>query len=210
MHTSLSKFLLSIFSAVAFIRNIDSEAGDAELVAQYRQEGDLKVLGDLFQRYMDLVYGVCLKYIKDPEDAKDCVINIFEELVNKLRKHEVDHFRSWLYQVAKNHCLMRLRSAKKMQMANVDVSLVQNEENLHLNGALEKEENFKRLEYCLGQLPEDQRKVIELFYLQGKCYNEIVEVTALEWNRVRSYIQNGRRNLKICMDKRKMIMEENG
>lgn len=195
---------------MAFIRNIDSEAGDAELVAQYRQEGDLKVLGDLFQRYMDLVYGVCLKYIKDPEDAKDCVINIFEELVNKLRKHEVDHFRSWLYQVAKNHCLMRLRSAKKMQMANVDVSLVQNEENLHLNGALEKEENFKRLEYCLGQLPEDQRKVIELFYLQGKCYNEIVEVTALEWNRVRSYIQNGRRNLKICMDKRKMIMEENG
>lgn len=77
---------------------------------------------------------------------------------------------------------------------------MQSEENVHLNGELEKEENFKRLDYCLGQLPNDQRKVIELFYLQGKCYNEIAETTGIEWNKVRSFIQNGRRNLKICME----------
>jgi RNA polymerase sigma factor (sigma-70 family) len=195
---------------VGFIRNISSQQSDTELVLLYKQTGELKVLGDLFQGYMDLVYGVCLKYTKEPEDAKDCVINIFEELVTKLQKHEVENFKSWLYQLAKNHCLMRLRSAKKMPMANIDVSLVQREENLHLNGALEKEENFKLLEYCLGQLPADQRKVIELFYLQGKCYNEIVEATEIEWNKVRSYIQNGRRNLKICMEKRNLILEDNG
>ena len=195
---------------MAFIRNISSQQPDGELVLQYKQSGDLKVLGDLFQRYMELVYGVCLKYTKEPEDAKDCVINIFEELVTKLKKHEVENFRSWLYQLAKNHCLMRLRSAKKMPMANIDISLVQKEENVHLNGALEKEENFKRLEYCLGQLPGEQRQVIELFYLQGKCYNEIVEATEIEWNKVRSYIQNGRRNLKICMEKRNLILENNG
>lgn len=192
---------------MAFIRNISSSASDAELVQLYKKTEDLKVLGELYQRYMDLLYGVCLKYIKEPDDAKDCVINIFEELVIKLKKHDVENFKGWLYQLAKNHCLMRLRSEKKMPVAKVDVSLMQTEENVHLNGALEKEENFKQLEYCLSKLPEEQRKIIELFYLQGKCYNEIAELTTIEWNKVRSFIQNGRRNLKICMEKRKLVLE---
>jgi RNA polymerase sigma-70 factor (ECF subfamily) len=171
----------------------------------------MEVLGALYSRYMDLVYGVCLKYLKEPEDAKDAVVNIFEELVGKLLKHDVENFRGWLHQVAKNHSLMRLRSEKKMPMAKIDVSLVQTEENVHLNGELEKEENFRQLQYCLGKLTAEQRKVIELFYLQGKCYNEIVEQTSLEWNQVRSYIQNGRRNLKICMDKQiETVMSGNG
>ena len=84
------------------------------------------------------------------------------------------------------------------------IDLVQSEENVHLNGALEKEENFKTLEYCLGELTDEQRQVIKLFYLDGKCYNEIVEITAQEWNQVRSLIQNGRRNLKLCMDKKEL------
>jgi RNA polymerase sigma-70 factor (ECF subfamily) len=104
---------------------------------------------------------------------------------------------------------MRLRSEKKQTIVNFDVELMQSEENVHLNGELEKEENFKKLDYCLGQLQSEQKKVIELFYLQGKCYNEIAELTGMEWNKVRSYIQNGRRNLKICMDspKTKAIVE---
>jgi RNA polymerase sigma factor (sigma-70 family) len=161
----------------------------------------MDILGSLYGRYMDLVYGVCLKYLKEPEDAKDAVVNIFEELVSKLRKHEVETFKNWLYQVAKNHCLMKLRAGKKMPIAKMDVSLVQTGENWHLNGELEKEESFRRLETCLGKLIPDQRTVIELFYLQGKCYNEIVSLTSLDWKQVRSYIQNGRRNLKICMEK---------
>jgi RNA polymerase sigma factor (sigma-70 family) len=151
---------------------------------------------------MDLVYGVCLKYLKEPEDAKDAVIAIFEELVTKVQKHEIENFKGWLYQLAKNHCLMRLRSAKKSVIVKMDTALMQSEENVHLSGVLEKEENFKQLEYCLGQLISEQRTVIELFYLQGKCYNEIVEQTGIEWNKVRSFIQNGRRNLKLCMEKR--------
>jgi RNA polymerase sigma-70 factor (ECF subfamily) len=201
---------------VGFIKNISSgkpgsssEMSDLDLVLLYKESGQTDILGTLYQRYMDLIYGVCLKYIKDPEDAKDCVINIFEELVEKLRKHQVENFKSWLYQVARNHCLMRLRSEKKMPFAKIDVSLVQTEENLHLNGALEKEENFKKMEYCLEQLPVDQKKVIELFYLQAKCYNEIAELTQIEWNKVRSYIQNGRRNLKLCMEKNNPVFERN-
>ncbi|MBC7872523.1 MAG: sigma-70 family RNA polymerase sigma factor [Ferruginibacter sp.] len=161
----------------------------------------MAVLGELYQRYMDLVYGVCLKYYKEPETAKDSVMQIFEELVSKLKKHEVDNFKGWLHQVAKNHCLMQLRTPRNMKTVEFKTDLVQSEENVHLNGVLEKEENFIKMEYCLGTLTGEQRQAIKLFYLEGKCYNEIVELTGQEWNQVRSLIQNGRRNLKLCMEK---------
>lgn len=187
---------------MSFLKNISqSSLTDLELVTQYKKSGELTALGQLYQRYMDLVYGVCLKYFKEPEVAKDAVMQIFEELVIKLRKHEVDNFRGWLHQVAKNHCLMQLRTPRNLKTVEFKTELVQSEENVHLNGVLEKEENFKKLEYCLGTLTSDQQTTIRLFYLEGKCYNEIVEITGLEWNQVRSFIQNGRRNLKICMDK---------
>ena len=185
-----------------FFKNIPATtAADEELVQLYKSSGDLNVLSELYQRYMDLVYGVCLKYLQDTENAKDSVLAIFEELISKLQKHEVNNFKGWLYQLAKNHCLMILRSEKKFSKAPIDVSLMQNEETLHLNGVLEKEQHFQHLQYCLNQLVEEQKKVLELFYMEGKCYNEIVTMTGMEWNKIRSYIQNGRRNLKICMDK---------
>jgi len=187
---------------VSFLKNIyNTSLTDKELVALYKQSGDLAILGELYQRYMELVYGVCLKYFKEPETAKDSVMQIFEELVLKLKKHEVENFKGWLHQLAKNYCLMQLRTPKNMKTVEMKIELVQSEENVHLNGALEKEENFKKLEYCLNILTEDQRQAIKLFYLDGKCYNEIVEITGQEWNQVRSLIQNGRRNLKICMEK---------
>lgn len=162
----------------------------------------MAVLGELYQRYMELVYGVCLKYFKEPEISKDSVMQIFEELVVKLKKHEVENFRGWLHQVAKNYCLMQLRTPKNMKTVEFKAEFVQSEENVHLNGVLEKEENFRIMEYCLSVLAAEQRDAIRMFYLEGKCYNEIVEITGQEWNHVRSLIQNGRRNLKNCMDKK--------
>lgn len=159
------------------------------------------VLGELYNRYMELVYGVCLKYFKEPERSKDAVMQIFEELVSKLKRHEVDNFKGWLHQVAKNHCLMQLRTPKNMKTVEFQPELVQSGEEMHLNGVLEKEEHLKKMEYCLGTLTDDQKEAISLFYLESKCYNEIVEITGRDWNQVRSLIQNGRRNLKICMEK---------
>ena len=182
-----------------FIKNISSATSDKELIERYKASGTLNILGELYQRYMDLVYGVCLKYLKEPEDAKDCVLNIFEELVTKLRKHEVDNFKGWLHQLAKNHCLMKLRK-QKIVPVNIDVSFMQSEDNVHLDEDLEKEENFKRMQYCLEQLADQQKEVINLFYYKNKCYQEIIEITGLDNNKVRSFIQNGRRNLKICME----------
>lgn len=157
---------------------------------------------------MELVFGVCLKYLKESELAQDAVMQIFEELVSKLKKHEVDNFRGWLHQVAKNYCLMQLRTPKNLKTVALPPLLMQNEEDVHLNGEMEKEENFQKLEKCIASLSDEQRTMIKLFYLEGKCYNEIVEITKLEWNRVRSSIQNGRRNLKLCMEKSESVQKE--
>jgi len=194
---------------LAFLKNISpTNQSDTELVLAYRQTEDLKVLGELYQRYMELVYGVCLKYLKDSELAQDAVMQIFEELVSKLKKHEVENFRGWLHQVAKNYCLMQLRTPKNVKTVALPPLLMQNEEDVHLNGVMEKEENFQKLEKCIASLSDEQRTMIKLFYLEGKCYNEIVEITGLEWNHVRSSIQNGRRNLKLCMEKKSEVSSQ--
>jgi RNA polymerase sigma-70 factor (ECF subfamily) len=158
---------------------------------------------------MELVYGVCLKYLKEPEEAQDAVMAIFEELVQKLKQHQVENVKSWLYTVAKNHCLMKLRQQKKMPVGKIPEEFMQSEEDGHLKDVLDREEHFRQLDHCMEQLADNQRKVIELFYLQGKCYNEISAETGIEWNSVRSYIQNGRRNLKNCMEaEQKKIVSE--
>lgn len=185
-----------------FIRNISpSKSSDRELLASYRQTGDLRVLADLYQRYMDLVYGVCLKYLADKEQSKDAVMSIFEELTEKLKTHEVTNFKSWLHTVTRNYCLMQLRTPRNMKTVEFSPDFMYSEDAVHLNGIWEKEEQLVRLEKCIQMLSEDQRRVIELFYIQQKCYDEIAEMTGNDWNKVRSYIQNGRRNLKICMEK---------
>jgi RNA polymerase sigma factor (sigma-70 family) len=187
---------------VAFLKNIPtSELPDRELVSLFRTSGNMDVLAVLFQRYMDLLYGVCLKYLKQPEPARDAVMQIFEELVVKLPKHEVDNFKSWLYTLAKNYCLMQLRTPKNLKTTEFKVESMQLEEEAHLNGIQLKEENLQKLERCLQTLSIEQKKAVELFYLQNKCYKEIAEATGIEWNKIRSFIQNGRRNLKICMEK---------
>lgn len=187
---------------MAFIKNIqDNALPDKELVEMFKTSGDLEVLAILFQRYMDLLYGVCLKYLKDPETAKDAVMQVFEELVQKLPKHQVDNFKSWLYTLAKNYCLMQLRTPKNLKTTEFNPDSMQSGEEMHLNGVMLKEENLQKMERCLETLSAEQKVSVELFYLQNKCYKEIADITGLDWNKVRSYIQNGRRNLKICMEK---------
>jgi RNA polymerase sigma-70 factor (ECF subfamily) len=196
---------------MAFITNIHSGSGnndaadDQQLVAAYQQSADLTLLATLYQRYLDLLYGVCLKYLGEPESAKDAVMDIFEELAQKLPKHEVTYFRGWLYTLAKNHCLMKLRSSNRLKVNSFDPDSMQTAEELHLQEGMEKEEQLGRLSKCIETLSADQRTVVELFYLQNKCYKEIETITSLSWNKVRSHIQNGRRNLKICMEQKEKV-----
>lgn len=178
---------------------------DLELIERYKKTHNNEILGVLYERYMHLVYGTCLKYLKDSEAAKDAVMNIFEELMTKLRTHQVENFRSWLFVVSKNHCLMQLRKESRSHTTEIPVSLMQSGEEIHLNGVMEKEKHLNDLEDCLNRLPDEQQRSVRLFYLENKCYNEISDITGMEWNRVRSHIQNGRRNLKICMDNKSIV-----
>jgi len=186
---------------LSFLKNIfNPEATDQELVQLYKKTGDIQVLAELYQRYMELLYPVCLKYLKEPEPAKDAVMAIFEELISKLLKREVSHFKGWLYMVAKNHCLMQLRSQKHNIQVN-DMDIMQLTDIVHLNGVFEKEETLNQLTKCIDSLSPEQKQSVQLFYLQKKCYKEIAGITNTDWNKVRSLIQNARRNLKICMER---------
>jgi RNA polymerase sigma factor (sigma-70 family) len=160
---------------------------DADLIRQYKQTLDTAFAGELYDRYIHLVYGVCLKYLKNEEDSKDAVMQIFEKLLIELKSHEINNFKSWLHVLAKNHCLMWLRSARVRQeksIITIEVKEdVENEEFLHPLGGEENvtlEDNLVSLEKGIEELPIEQKRCIELFYLQQKCYKEITEITGYE------------------------------
>jgi RNA polymerase sigma factor (sigma-70 family) len=180
-----------------FKKNIAS-LSDEELIARYKQSEDNTYIGELYKKYTHLVLGVCMKYLRDREEAKDAVMQIFEKLMSDLKKHEVANFRGWLHMVAKNHCLMKLRN--KSQMLDIDQvrespdNVV--EFNYDLHPADESEMQLGNLEEAISCLDEDQRKCVELFYLKERSYKDVADATGFTLNQVKSYIQNGKRNLK--------------
>jgi len=183
-----------------FVKNIPAIESDESLMQDFKSTGDLQILANLYQRYMDLVYGVCLKYLNNNDDAKDATINIYVELIDKLKKYPVDNFKGWLYQLSKNHCLMILRK-KKTKPVHIDSENMEFLDDRHPEASQLKEFQFIEMQKCIEQLVDQQKISIELFYLKEKCYKEISEEIGIEVNKVKSYIQNGRRNLKICMEK---------
>ena len=156
---------------------------------------------------MHLVFGVCLKYLEDRDTAKDEVMNIFEKLVTAVPEQEIVSFKTWLYVVTKNHCLMLLRSRKseaahREMMLDDPTFFMENFCEMH---PMENDEGFdmERLEECIEKLKDEQRQCIQLFYYEGFGYKEICRRLGMEEGKVKSYIQNGKRNLKICLDKAK-------
>jgi len=138
-------------AAIKHIKAIAALA-DEELLAAFKENADQEMLAQLYVRYTDLVYGVCMKYLKDAETSKDAVMNIYQELLTKLQTNEVSNFKSWLYVVAKNFCLMQLRKEKKMVTVEFTPTVMQSENFEHLDNVLEKENELKRLEFCVEHL----------------------------------------------------------
>jgi RNA polymerase sigma factor (sigma-70 family) len=166
---------------------------DADLVRLYRKSGDVQHLGTLFKRYSTLILGVCVKYLKNQAESEDAVMEIFEKLHLDLRRIEVDYFRGWLFTVARNHCLMKLRKA------GLDVEFPEElppvaaaEEGFDV----EKEASLQELERALPHLKAEQKQCIDLFYLQEKSYKEVAIETGFTLNEVKTHIQNGKLNLK--------------
>jgi RNA polymerase sigma factor (sigma-70 family) len=178
---------------------------DLDLIAHYKQTGDYACVGVLFQRYTHLIFGVCVKYLKDEDDAQDASMQIFEKLLVDLKKHEVQQFKAWLHMVCKNYCLMQLRSGATRLKNNKEMykdlsTFMESEQELHLIPQNTKEVQLTHMEECIEGLNEEQKICIELFFLQEKSYQEVTEATNFSMNNVKSYIQNGKRNLKNCVE----------
>jgi len=182
-------------------RKKSSNYSDSELVARYQKSGDMELLGVLYERYTELIYGVCLKVLKNEAEAEDAFMNIFEKLTKKVREHDIKQFRPWLHMVVRNHCLGILRKNGKHLTVSYDGDFMQSAEVLH--PFMEEATNGKltALPKCLDSLKGAQKNCVQLFYFEGKSYQDIAEEQTLSIGKVRSYIQNGRRNLKICIER---------
>ena len=172
---------------------------DEELVKIFCTQHDKGALGELFDRYQHLVVSICYKYYLDKEMAKDAMMQIFEKLMVDLPKQEIQFFKAWLHTVSRNYCLMQLRKAKlpTKHVENIENYDMENEEGLHL--AMQKEENLTKMHQSIMQLDKKQRVCIDLFYLQNKSYADIQSATGFTFMEVKSFIQNGKRKLKLLM-----------
>lgn len=149
---------------------------------------------------MHLVYGLCLKYLKNREASQDAVMQIFEKLIEAVRKHEIQNFKSWLYVLAKNHCLMTLRS-KGLPPEEINEAIMETSYQLHHNEEVDLESNLAKLKKCIEELQNEQKQCVELFFLKKNPYQVISDKTGYDLKKVKSYIQNGKRNLKLCMER---------
>ncbi|MBN2350039.1 MAG: sigma-70 family RNA polymerase sigma factor [Bacteroidales bacterium] len=178
----------------------ESKKTDEELIIIYQKTLDLNILAELFGLYVHLVYGIAIKYLKDEELSKDAVMDIYEILIEKLKKHNVTSFKSWLYTVVKNYCLMYIRSkeARRKISSQVDrnflIEFMEFEEEMHPDN--EQMNYLELLEEAIGSLNREQGECIKLFYFEDKSYKEISVLTGHTLIKVKSHIQNGKRNLK--------------
>lgn len=193
-----------------FPRKRDPEKlSDEAIIAAYRETGDTHLVGVLYKRYMHLVFGVAMKYLKDTEEAQDITMVVFEKLMDDLKTHQIQTFKPWLYMVAKNQCLMLLRKRKGHETVALPEYNLENDEDAsmenrlpeHLDDSEIREAQLSRLEEGIKTLGEEQRVCVELFYLQDKSYVEVAELTGYDLKQVKSYIQNGKRNLKNFLTK---------
>lgn len=165
--------------------------------------GNTEYFGELYHRYIPLLYGLCLKYLHDEDRAQEAVMQLFEDLLSKVDHYEIKIFKPWLYRVAKNHCLQLLRKENKEIPLDYTINIMESDEFLHLLSEEESsEDQIKALRHCMKELNEEQRTSITHFFLQEMSYADIAEQTGFTLNNVKSHIQNGKRNLKICIKKR--------
>lgn len=176
---------------------------DMELLEKFQADHDNEWLGILLQRYTLLLLGVCMKYLKNEEEAKDSVQQIFLKVIQELHKYKVEYFKSWLYMVAKNHCLMKLREKQgKITTEITDRLAAKQEDPSDLQSMVTSDHTLELMESGLKELSPEQQQCVTLFYLQKKSYQEVSVETGYNMLQVKSYIQNGKRNLRIWIEKK--------
>ena len=180
---------------------------DQELLSKFVESGDQEYISILYQRYMHLVYGSCLKYYKNASDAEDAVMDIYEKIVRKIPGSNVQYFKSWLFTVTRNHCLEQLRKKSNHAEKENQAHVMHYQEEFHPDD-VDKDKEVDVLHECIEKLGRSQKQCVQLFYFQKLSYNEISTQLELTMGQVRSNIQNGRRNLRICMDENQHRIEQ--
>ena len=175
---------------------------DQQLLDKFYAERDNEWLGILFQRYTLLLLGVCMKYLKNEELAKDSVQQIFLKAITELHKYKVEYFKSWIYMVAKNHCLMQLRDKQGKKTIEVHENMLEKADEADMQTLLQDEKTYDLMAEALNELNPEQKQCVTLFYLQNYSYSEVSETTGLTMMQVKSHIQNGKRNLRIYIENR--------
>lgn len=176
---------------------------DAQLLESYYADQNSEWVGILLQRYTLLLYGVCMKYLKNEEEAKDAVQQVFLKAISELQKYPVTFFKSWLYMVAKNYCLMRLRDKGKYFEPVTESTYIAAPDNKEeLLQHQQKDEALELMQVAIEDLNQDQKTCIKMFYLDKQSYSDIASTTGSTLMQVKSHIQNGKRNLKLLIEKR--------
>jgi RNA polymerase sigma factor (sigma-70 family) len=175
---------------------------DQELLDRYYTTHNNEWLGTLLSRYTLLLLGVCMKYLKQEEEARDSVQQIFMKVITELPKYRVEYFKSWIYTIARNHCLMKLRDQHGRPAALTDNMLAAWDDETGKVRHLEKDQLLELMEQSLRELGKEQKLCVILFYMDKKSYQEIAATTGYSLMQVKSHIQNGKRNLKLIMEKK--------
>jgi RNA polymerase sigma factor (sigma-70 family) len=174
---------------------------DTELLNRFYADHSNEWLGVLLERYTILLLGVSMKYLKNEEEAKDAVQQVFLKAINELHKYKVEYFKSWIYMIAKNHCLMKLRDKGRFSAEINESTLTTPAEPESNLVHIEKDKTLDKLAVALQQLNKEQQQCVTLFYLHKKSYQEISEESSFSILQVKSHIQNGKRNLRIIMER---------
>ncbi len=176
---------------------------DQELLEKFSRDKDNRWLGIILERYTLLLFGVCMKYLKNEEEARDSVQQVFLKAITELHKYRVEYMKSWLYMVAKNHCLMKLREKSGQREVEIREEMLSAAPDYSGEAThQEKDRTLNLMNESLMELQYEQRTCLTLFYLDKKTYQEVAEQTGFTLMQVKSYIQNGKRNLRIQLEKK--------
>jgi len=180
-----------------------TQLSDEQIVEKYQSGHDVYYAALLFERYNEMTVSLALSYLKNETDAEDAVMESFEIMVTDLKKAEVKNFGGWYYSVVRNHLLKVKR--KRERYSSVDLI-----EGYHDSAGEDAKfesifnddqtDGDRLIDETLKELKPMQAKCLQLFYLDGKSYKEIVSELKISEKEVKSHVQNGKRKMKIILE----------
>ena len=189
---------------------------DENLIQRYKYTDDKDAFAELYHRYRHLVFGVCLKYLANHNDSEDMTSLVFEKLLTKPPGEEVESFKAWLYKITVNECLGGVR--KEQTRSKVEENFKNLEER---SQKFMENEGFARLiskglpkgpehdlEDLIEKLPKEQKQCLKLFYVKRLRYKAIATKLDIDERKVKSALQNGKRNLKMLFLKMNAVEKE--